>query len=87
MARRHSQRPIEKRPPQCKACSLGFCAECVDVIRILTGAYQTSGPACGCRNDGHDGEPRDQQVKDPFTGDIHGPGMIAKEDGTVLFSD
>ena len=33
------------------------------------------------------GEAVDRQVRDPFTGDIHAPGLAVREDGSVEFLD
>lgn len=35
--------------------------------------------------DAPSGEPVLNQVEDPFTGDIHAPGLVVKKDGSVEF--
>lgn len=37
--------------------------------------------------DAPSGEPVLSQVKDPFTGTVHAPGLEVAEDGTVTFRD
>lgn len=75
---RHDQRP-RKIDMQCPNCKKGKCQKCVDVSLVLAGRDQV----CTCTKQGHDGEPRDRQVQDPFTGSIVGPAAIIHSDGTV----
>lgn len=37
-----------------------------------------------CQSPSHTGEPALVQVRDPFTSDVHAPGMIIKEDGEIV---
>ncbi len=76
---RHDQRPT-KAHMTCPNCHKGKCEECVDVARILAGFTQT---ICQCTKKGHDGEARNQQVLDPFTGTVHAPGLSVTKDGEV----
>lgn len=46
---------------------------------------------CSCGRSGHEdavtGEPRVEQIEDPFTGDVHAPGaIIRRETGEVEFT-
>lgn len=63
----------------CTSCKADNCEQCVDVLRSVY-SQQT---ICRCRRKNHAGEPKDQQVSDPFTGTVYGPGMRIKLDGTV----
>jgi hypothetical protein len=68
----------------CPACRSGECVNCPDRTFLLLGKE----PVCTCKRTDHNdkiaGEPRIQQVEDPFTGDIHGPGLIIDaESGTL----
>lgn len=75
---RHQQKP-RRIDMVCPKCKKDKCNECIDVTLILAGRDQI----CACIKQGHDGEPRDRQVQDPFTGAIIGPGAIIHTDGTV----
>jgi hypothetical protein len=82
----HNQQTNEKLF-DCPSCRGGNCSNCVDRIMVLLGRPTT----CTCGRSGHDdaitGEPRSNQVEDPFTGDIHGPGATIKaESGEVEFA-
>lgn len=37
--------------------------------------------------DSPSGEPVLNQIRDPFTGAVHAPGLVVNEDGTVVFTD
>jgi hypothetical protein len=52
---------------------------CVDVVRV---AFDMK-PLCTCTAKDHGGEPAAKQIEDPFTGDVHAPGMVIKKDGEV----
>lgn len=87
MARRlHDQRP-DPRLMVCLDCKLGQCENCIDRLRAL----YTTDWICTCTRKLHaekrDGEPTLNQVEDPFTGDIHAPGLVVGEDGQVKFRD
>lgn len=75
---KHDQRP-DKRLMQCVPCKNDNCSGCVDVTLILLGRE----PICTCERKKHGGEPRDNQVRDPFSGTVVGPGMVLTEDGVV----
>lgn len=59
----------------CPNCREGKCTECVDRLRMI---YRDD-PICTCKRGGHQdamqGEPRRQQIQDPLTGDVYGPGI------------
>ena len=70
----------------CPACREGNCVKCPDRIFLIL----RKEPVCTCKRAGHDdaisGEPRTNQVQDPFTGDIHGPAAIVRsETGEVEY--
>lgn len=57
-----------KRPPYvCDPCKTRDCNNCTDIMRVVFDQQLI----CKCDRRGHDGEPRDKQVKDPFTGEVH----------------
>lgn len=37
--------------------------------------------------DAPSGEPKFEQVRDPFTGAVHAPGLSVDADGVVIFTD
>lgn len=76
----HKQQ-VPKRDMTCPRCKEDKCNECVDVTRILLGFRDL---ICTCTRRGHGGEPRDKQIADPFTGDVHAPGLVIKTDGEVV---
>lgn len=78
---RHDQKP-KREHLVCKPCSEGHCHRCVDVYRYLAGKTD---PICPCRKKDHGGEARDVQVKDPFTGTVHAPGLTVDIDGNVKY--
>ena len=78
---RHDQKP-KREHLVCKPCSEGNCARCVDVYRYLSGKKD---PICECRKKDHGGEPREQQIRDPFTNEIVAPGLTVDMDGNVKF--
>lgn len=63
----------------CPACKKGECGACVDILRSV----YADDLICTCTRKNHLGEPVDQQIKDPFTGDIHAPAAIIRENGEV----
>lgn len=65
----------------CARCQASDCEQCVDVLRVIVNLS----PICHCTIQGHDGEPINQQILDPTTGDVHAPGLVVKEDGTVEY--
>lgn len=69
----------------CLPCRMDGCGDCVDKIMLLLGRPQI----CGCERQLHDekiqGEPRLEQIRDPVTGDVYAPGLVAKHDGGVKF--
>ena len=75
---RHDQRP-DKSLLVCVNCKNGNCENCVDVLRMV----YTNDLICKCERKNHLGEPLAEQIRDPFTGDIHGPHAVITEDGTV----
>jgi hypothetical protein len=82
----HSQQ-INEKLFDCPSCRDGSCSNCPDRILALLGRDRV----CSCGRSGHEdsitGEPRSNQVEDPFTGDIHGPGATVKaESGEVEFA-
>jgi hypothetical protein len=54
----------------------------VDVYRFLSGKKE---PICQCKKKDHGGEARNVQVRDPFTGEIHAPGLTVDTDGNVKY--
>lgn len=80
---RHDQR-IQPRHMTCSNCIVGFCENCVDVFRYLAG---NTDPICQCKRRGHDGEPVNNQIKDPETGTVYGPGLSVDIDGKVTYDD
>lgn len=71
----------------CPECRNGACQNCPDRILLILGRDLV----CSCTKANHQelvsGEPRLQQIEDPFTGDVHGPGMVVSaEDGQVKFT-
>lgn len=83
---RHDQQ-VQKAQMVCAECKAGVCEFCVDGLRL----FYTNETICTCGRTDHSdkmrGEPRLGQVRDPFTGDIHAPGLVVTEDGTVEFTD
>lgn len=72
---------IGRRPPPfvCTRCKANQCEQCVDVLRAL----YSDRMICKCRRKNHNGEPMDQQIADPTTGDVYAPGLVVREDGTI----
>jgi len=69
----------------CTHCIKGDCNSCIDVGRVLMSPLPVSEfvPICKCKRPGHDGEPVNQQIRDPFDGSVHAPGLVITEDGEV----
>lgn len=67
----------------CPECRAGNCEGCPDRVFLILG----KDPICTCGKAGHQdaiaGEPRRLQVEDPFTGDVHGPGLKVSKEGVV----
>lgn len=63
----------------CSMCKQDLCEFCIDVKR----AIYSKEMICRCKRKAHAGEPRDQQILDPVTNDVHTPGLIISESGTV----
>lgn len=78
---RQGQPRTEQQPWTCIQCRNGNCEGCVDVLRAVIPHAE---PICKCETPGHDGEPVDQQVRDPFTDSVHGPGMEVTVDGETI---
>jgi hypothetical protein len=78
---RHDQRP-DKSMMICPNCKAGKCNECVDILRLVYSKKRI----CECTKKGHSGEPRDQQIRDPFDGKIYAPGLTVGEGGEVTMS-
>ncbi len=72
----------QRKPPKfvCTQCQDGNCESCIDVLRAV---MQNAQPICKCARRGHDGEPVEQQVSDPFTGSVHGPGLEVTDAGEI----
>ena len=75
---KHDQK-VEQKHMVCSNCKAGRCEECVDILRIL----YTDKMICECTRKNHNGEPRDQQILDPESGTVYGPGLTVSEDGEV----
>lgn len=75
---RHDQRPL-KRDMVCPSCKKDRCNECINVSLILGGRKEI----CQCERKNHSGEPRDKQVRDPFTGTVVSTGAVIGFDGDV----
>lgn len=71
----------------CPECKRDSCETCVDRLRM----FYTDMTICTCTRTDHelkrDGEPVVRQVKDPFNGYIHAPGLTVSPDGEVEFRD
>lgn len=74
-------RNIGRKPSPfvCQNCKEGKCIECVDILRIL----YTSDMICKCKRRGHSGEPSDEQILDPTTGDVYAKALVIKRNGRV----
>jgi hypothetical protein len=64
----------------CVSCKQGNCRGCVDVTRAALGR---EGTICKCLRQGHDGEPRNEQILDPESGTVYAPGLHVTQDGDV----
>lgn len=67
----------------CTECKNDNCIRCIDVARVVFKMEEI----CKCRRQNHRGEPRDRQIKDPFTGAVHAPGLRVTKDGEVILND
>lgn len=79
MSRRNGNGQVTKKLMTCPRCKADNCKQCVDITRM---AY-TSEPICQCTRAGHSGEPSLNQVRDPFNGTVHAPGLTVDIDGEV----
>ena len=79
---RHDQRPT-KFTFVCDECKFGNCGGCMDVLRSI---YTDEG-LCACKRPDHAGEALQNQVKDPFTGSVHGPGAEITVEGEVKVNE
>ena len=66
----------------CIPCKGNKCNECVDILRSIYSQEKI----CQCTRQRHSGEPRDLQIKDPFTGTIYAPHLEVSEGGEVRMS-
>lgn len=64
----------------CSHCKGGNCENCTDVMRVIFGLP----PICKCTRPNHGGEAVNQQIKDPETGTVYGPGLAVTEEGGVI---
>lgn len=64
----------------CTHCIADMCDECTDILRVIANLPEI----CKCTAPGHSGEPALQQVRDPFSGDVHAPGLVVKNDGEII---
>lgn len=64
----------------CFRCYDAKCSQCVDVMAVVMGTETE----CNCQRPGHDGEPINNQVTDPFTGAVHAPGLVVEQSGEVI---
>ncbi len=64
----------------CIMCLHGNCENCIDIECIPFSVKETT---CNCQRPNHSGEPIDNQILDPKTGAVHGPGLVVENDGTV----
>lgn len=64
----------------CVSCKKNKCASCVDVLR----AVYADTAICRCTRRNHDGDALNEQILDPETGSVHGPGLTVTEDGEVI---
>lgn len=79
---RHDQKP-DKRLMTCTNCKKGKCEECVDVLR----AVYSDEMVCECIRKNHSGDPSENQIVDPFTQSVHGPGAEITVDGEVIVDE
>jgi hypothetical protein len=66
----HSQK-ADRSHMICSSCLAGDCHSCVDVLRVV----YAKDLICQCRRAKHLGEPIDEQIKDPESGTVYGPGL------------
>lgn len=77
---RHDQKALPDNW-QCSACKKGLCDHCIDVARFVVGLNT---PICRCKKKNHNGEASDNQIVDPETGTVYGPGLRVTQEGEVL---
>lgn len=66
-------------PFVCSHCREYKCEECSDILRVVIDLEEI----CNCKLPGHSGEPVEQQIRDPFTKSVHGPGLEVTVEGEV----
>lgn len=66
----------------CVRCQENKCVECIDIMRFIWNQKLI----CKCPRLGHDGEPRNSQVEDPFDGSVHGPNIRVGAGGEVAYA-
>lgn len=72
-----------KPPPYvCVDCKKGNCVNCIDVLRVVINLPEM----CHCKRKNHDGEPANEQIADPTTGSVFGPGLEVTQDGDIVRS-
>lgn len=78
---------VDKRLLDCPSCRGGNCSNCADRVLVLLGRDRVCSCGRSTHEDAINGEPRINQVEDPFTGDVHAPGAIVEsETGKVKFT-
>ena len=82
--RKHTQKGMHEVAFVCLWCKEGNCTNCVDILRMV---IEGAPSICKCKRHNHSGEARDQQILDPETGAVHGPGLVVDKDGTVTRTD
>lgn len=76
---RHDQRGSLAGTFVCTNCKNKECGACIDVARAVISDVTI----CNCKRSGHSGDPAEKQIADPFTGDIHAPGLVVTKEGEV----
>lgn len=80
--RKHDQK-VADAMMACPNCRNGNCGNCVDKVLLIL----QKDPTCTCKKSGHadavQGEARLNQIKDPETSDVYGPGLKVTRDGDV----
>lgn len=66
---------------QCDPCKKGECNRCIDIMRVIKLRLPEM---CKCKKRGHSGEARDNQILDPETGTVYGPGLRVTQEGEVI---
>ena len=71
---------VPRNPFVCSHCKEGDCENCTDIVRIIV---LKKDPICGCERPNHSGEPVNNQIADPETGTVYGPGLSVTKEGEV----